>query len=611
MFAYLVLLNGARSGAKFLLEKESKNLIGRDVACEIVLTDPLCSRVHATVDRDEDGWWIRDLDSRNGTYLNDQKVDEARLLDGCELRLGSAEFRFHIVKDPPLDVAHPNVNLSQTLVFDRPIELETKDDSSVLPWLPSEAQSHDFLVSYQLCIRLLGCVDPNEVTSLTLQVLRGATGADVAGFLWISEDGQLKPRSKEPRDGDVELVDCDQLTTSVCFERRTVWTKRPGKKVNLNCLAHLADAICVPLLNAGEVLGAVHLYKTKGGFNRQDYQFAKSTVRIMATALARAQQQASLQVEHQRLADKTGDFNELIGESEPMRHLKENIRRVARATGSLLVRGESGAGKELVARAVHRFGTRSDRPMLSVNCAAIPRELMESQLFGHTKGAFTGADKAHVGWFQQADTGTLFLDEIGELTLDGQAKLLRILDGYPFLPVGGTKEIAVDVRVIAATNRDLRQFVHEKKFREDLYYRLTVFELYIPPLRERGKDVELLIDLFFDRFKATHGRRNLQLSDAARQRLIDYHWPGNVRQLRNVIDSAVVMAVNSSIQPDELGLHDSSADSFDTLRLDAWEKKLIEEALIRSKDNVPDAARLLGISRATLYRKIDEYNVDR
>ena len=216
-----------------------------------------------------------------------------------------------------------------------------------------------------------------------------------------------------------------------------------------------------------------------------------------------------LEADYNRLVNKTGESKELIGESPPMIELEKKISRVARATGCVLIRGESGAGKELVARAIHRNSARDDRPMLTVNCAAIPRELMESQLFGHKRGAFTGADADHIGWFQQADSGTLFLDEVGEMTLEGQAKLLRILEGHPFLPVGGTKEVTVDVRVIAATNRDLREFVAEGKFREDLYYRLSVFELHLPALRDRGSDIELLVNYFLGHFKLQHGRPQL------------------------------------------------------------------------------------------------------
>jgi DNA-binding NtrC family response regulator len=251
--------------------------------------------------------------------------------------------------------------------------------------------------------------------------------------------------------------------------------------------------------------------------------------------------------------------------------------------------------------------------MLSVNCAAIPRELMESQLFGHKKGAFTSAESDHIGWFQQADLGTLFLDEIGELTLEGQAKLLRILEGHPFLPVGGTEEVQVDVRVICATNRDLGEFVKAKRFREDLFYRLSVFELNIPPLRERGDDIQRLIDHFVEHFRIQHGRPGLLLSSEANDRLLAYHWPGNVRQLRNVIDSAVVMAEGDGIMIQDLGIRDTgnSSGDLDCLLIDHWERKLIVEALKRTNGSIPKAAKLLGVSRATLYRKVDDYGIER
>ncbi|MEM6363431.1 MAG: sigma-54 dependent transcriptional regulator, partial [Planctomycetota bacterium] len=273
--------------------------------------------------------------------------------------------------------------------------------------------------------------------------------------------------------------------------------------------------------------------------------------------------------------------------------------------------GESGAGKELVARAVHRSSPPKDHPMLTVNFAAIPRDLLESQHFGHKKGSFTGADQDHEGLFQQADQGTLFLDEIGEMSLDGQAKLLRILEGHPFLPVGATKQVRVDVRVIAATNRDLTEFVRDGRFREDLFYRLSVFELQVAPLRDRGDDVDMLIDHFLDHFLKQHGRPNLALSSSARARMREYSWPGNVRQLRNVIDSAVVMADEPEIVDDDLGLRDSGSSVLETLRIDAWEKRLIIQALDRTDGSVPDAAKLLGISRATAYRKITEYEIER
>jgi DNA-binding NtrC family response regulator len=244
---------------------------------------------------------------------------------------------------------------------------------------------------------------------------------------------------------------------------------------------------------------------------------------------------------------------------------------------------------------------------------AIPADLMESQLFGHKAGSFTGADRDHAGYFQQADLGTLFLDEVGEMTLEGQAKLLRILEGHPFLAVGATVQVSVDVRVIAATNQDLQTYVSQRRFREDLYYRLSVFELYVPPLRDRGSDIGLLIDFFLEHFRRQHGRPNLTLSDEAREKLLGYQWPGNVRQLRNVIDSAVVLAAGNRIEVTDLGLRGGTAGegALESLRIDYWERRLIDEALKRADGNVPEAARLLGLGRATLYRKIEEYQIHR
>ena len=371
-----------------------------------------------------------------------------------------------------------------------------------------------------------------------------------------------------------------------------------------------ADSICVPLVSDGVVQGAIHLYRESKPFHNSHFQLACALSNIMVRSLARANRHTSLAAEHSRLIEKTGG-DELKGESPKMLELKSKITRVAKASGCVLIRGESGAGKELVARAVHQASPRADRAMLSVNCAAIPRDLMESQLFGHKKGSFTSADRDHIGWFQQADLGTLFLDEIGELTLEGQAKLLRTLEGHPFLPVGGTEEVSVDVRVICATNRDLKEFVGEKKFREDLFYRLSVYELLLPPLRERESDIQMLIDFFLGHFKNQHGKSNIRFSKKANARLLAYQWPGNVRQLRNVIDSAIVMAEGDEIQLSDLGIRDASDGELETLRIDHWEQKLIGDALKRTSNSVPKAAELLGISRATLYRKIDEYKIER
>jgi Nif-specific regulatory protein len=614
LFTYLTLLNGARAGYSFILLEEGENQIGRGLDCHVVLNDPLSSRVHAIIERSAGSWFIRDAESRNGTFVNGQKADDAQLIGGCHVKIGITEFTFSQSETRPLDIAQLSPALEQTIVCDRPVQT-TRGASS--PGTDSEdpERARDLLLLYQLSLELLRIEGPDEVVRMALERLQHRTGASVIGFLWLSDEGELKPKQLFPPDASGKARLSKSLTEVVCRKRHAVWIDQQGVSQNASTtgtLDHFAEAICVPLVHDATTLGALHLYLERGQFTQGDFDISISLANMLVVALVRARRQALLATNHSRLMAKTADFDELIGESPPMQRLKTKISRVARATGCVLIRGESGAGKELVARAVHKASTRADRPMLSVNCAAIPRDLMESQLFGHKRGAFTGADADHLGWFRQAHSGTLFLDEVGELTLEGQAKLLRILEGHPFLPVGATEEVSVDVRVIAATNRDLSEVVREKRFREDLFYRLSVFELHVPPLRERGEDVDRLLRFFLEHFKLQHGRPKLFLSDAARAKLLAYAWPGNVRQLRNVIDSAVVMAEGELIEASDLGLRDTGTDvDFESLRIDFWERKLIGEALERTGNNVPEAAKLLGIGRATLYRKLEEYGIQR
>jgi two-component system, NtrC family, response regulator HydG len=610
VFNFLLMTAGPRMGTQFLLHEGKQNRIGRGLDCDIILADPLASRVHAIVTFEGDEWWVRDSGSRNGTLVNNQKADEARLMDGVTLKIGSTEFEFHQSQRQPTDSWR--LDRTQTVIRDRAVEQTAEESEFGLDALRDTERAHDFLTLHQLSMKLLGCSDPDEVVRVSLELLRDRTRASVVGFLWASDDGQLKPKLVIPEEATGKVQLSNELTEIVTRQGKAIWIDNQELAGESRALSHYADAICVPLLREGTALGAMHVYLEQGRFKQGDFEIAIPLANILTVALVRARREAMLKVEQQRLADKSAVSDELLGDSKPMQELKSRIGRVARATGCVLIRGESGSGKELVARAVHRASGRSDRPMLSVNCAAIPRDLMESQLFGHKKGSFTGADADHAGLFRQAHTGTLFLDEVGEMTLDGQAKLLRILEGHPFLPVGATKEVIVDVRVIAATNRDLREFVREGRFREDLYYRLSVFELYIAPLRERDSDIELLVNHFLDHFKRQHGRPGLALSSDAREKLLGYNWPGNVRQLRNVIDSAIVMCESNVILPDDLGLRDAShSDQLESLRIDFWERKLIGEALKRTSGNIPEAARLLGLGRATLYRKVEEYGIER
>lgn len=615
MYAYLTLLTGDRAGANYPLDPEQVTLLGRGSDCHIATADQLCSRVHAHVSFQDDAWTVEDAGSRNGTYVNGQKVKLASLGDGHTVRIGNSELEFH-ESDEPLTAEGSDGQQGLTIVQDVAVGSKDSSAEASLTGLPSADQVKELMLLYQLSIKLLGSSDPDEVIRIALDLLQKRTGASVIGFLSLSEEGELKPSLVLPAKSADRISLNPSLTEMVSDQGRAIWIANQGSETTGKGLDHFADAVCAPLVrrvssSERTTLGAIHVYLDDGRFRQSDFDFIISVANIVVVALARALELTSLQSDFARVARNSPGYDELIGESEVMLSLKSKISRVARASGCVLIRGESGAGKELVARAIHRASTRADRAMISVNCAAIPADLIESQLFGHRRGAFTGADRDHTGYFQQADLGTLFLDEVGELSLEAQAKLLRVLEGHPFQPVGATDEVKVDVRVVAATNQDLQTYVREKKFREDLYYRLSVFELHLPALRDRDEDIGRLIDFFLDHYRKQHGRLSLGLSTKARRKMLDYRWPGNVRQLRNVIDSAVVMADGKEIEPDDLALRDAGSDTLDTLEIDQWEKKLIIEALSRTGNHVPEAAKLLGIGRATLYRKIEQYHIQR
>ncbi|MFP6667938.1 MAG: sigma 54-interacting transcriptional regulator [Pirellulales bacterium] len=609
MYTYLTITLGTQTGTVFRLCEDAENRIGRGLECNVVLTDPLCSRVHATIHKEEDRWVLKDVSSRNGSFLNEQKIDDATLVNGCHIRVGSTEFSFQQSKQSPEFDSGGDLKITQTIVKDREVN---PDDAAKLAVaaLQDSKQAQELLVLYQLSIKLMGTADPDEVVRDVLEVVHGHIAASVVGFLWVNEAGQLFPKLVVPTSTkDFRLS--ESLTELVCQQGRAVWIANQQANDSADSLRHFADALCIPLVHEGTMRGALHVYRENDRFRQTEFDFASSAANILAVALARARRQTSLESDLQQLAAKTPGYDEMIGECRSMRELKTKIGRLAQATGCVLVRGESGTGKELVARAIHRASPRAELPLLSVNCAAIPADLIESQLFGHKAGAFTSADRDHVGFFQQADLGTLFLDEVGELPIEGQAKLLRILEGHPFMPIGDTVEVSVDVRVIAATNQNLETYVKEKRFREDLYYRLSVFELTLPPLSERDTDIELLIDAFLDHYRHQHGRPRLKLSNSARNKLLSCQWPGNVRQLRNVIDSAVVLADGNEIKPSDLGLREVGDEELDSLKISDWEKKLIQEALGRTKGNVVEAAKMLGIGRATLYRKLEEYGIQK
>ena len=366
------------------------------------------------------------------------------------------------------------------------------------------------------------------------------------------------------------------------------------------------------------------------------YDFLTKPVDLdaLTISLDRALERTRLREEVRRLRLQveaaSDDSSEMVAESPAMRELTSMIRRVADTPSSVLITGESGTGKELVARALHDQSGRADKPFVAVNCAALPDALLESTLFGHVRGAFTDAHSSRDGLFVQADGGTLFLDEVGDLPTSLQPKLLRVLEEQKVRPIGGEREIQVDVRLLAATHQDLEAKVQTAAFREDLYFRLNVIELRLPPLRDRGRDVLLLAQHFVERFASRSNRDVRGLSAEACHYLLHYDWPGNVRELRNYMERAVVLALHDEITPEDLpprvraagarpgaslpaalqpGL-DARLGLKDLPSMEALEARYIALVLEHTEGNKSQAAKILDFDRTTLYRKIDRYELD-
>lgn len=318
-----------------------------------------------------------------------------------------------------------------------------------------------------------------------------------------------------------------------------------------------------------------------------------------------------LRTENERLRESSAGSSEIVGESIPIKALRQQLRLMAGTNGRVLIYGESGAGKELVARALHALSPRAPHAFVEVNCAAIPEDLIESELFGHMKGSFPGAHERKTGKFEKADGGTLFLDEVGDMSLRTQAKVLRSLEEQRLEPVGAEEWIRVDVRVVAATNKNLEREIEQGNFREDLFYRLNVIPFHVPPLRERKEDIPALAAYFLREFSAAYGRRPHELTPRALEILQAYHWPGNVRELRNLIERVVILNPQSRIDAKHIPLQPlrkgaEKATAFGSLQdvREAAERDYIQRKLEEASGNVSRTAELLGLERSNLYRKM-------
>jgi Nif-specific regulatory protein len=384
--------------------------------------------------------------------------------------------------------------------------------------------------------------------------------------------------------------------------------------------------ICVPIKAKNQIIGTLSI-KLKYYSNRS-FQNELQFLTIMASMFARLVRSRQDKIEeleklHYRKLREQGlySYNDritsLVGESGKMQEVYDLISKVATTNATILIRGESGVGKELVAKAIHEGSARSKMPMISINCAAIPELLIESELFGYEKGAFTGADKLHKGRFELAEKSTIFLDEIGDLSPNLQVKLLRVLQEKEFHRLGGSQTIQADVRIITATNRDLEELMLKNEFREDLYYRLNVFPIFIPPLRERRADIPLLVNHFIEKYNKIHGLEIKRISSTAIDLLMTYHWPGNIRELENCIERAGILSTDRVIRSHNLpptlqsavSTHSRVDGSLEAI-LENVEKQMLIDALNMSKGNISKAAEQLKLTERMMGLRIKKYEID-
>ncbi len=611
--------------------------LGRAPTNDVVVHDERASRFHAEVFPTATGWSIRDLNSRNGTLLGGRPLTgDEPLSPGDVVSIGLAEIRF-CSGDAPQEGAVDDVGgLTETGTV--------PGAGSALPASITHRRSHSRLLddmhasaahvprvgraAAELC-RLAFAVgragDLRGIAALALDSALQGTGA-LRGIVLLPADTAAPPSAAalEAAAAAPDAWSPTALPTDVAgavlagnealmVEAGTGPDRRP-------------TTLSAPIRAQGRAVGVMHLEANPDrAADPDDLEYLMAVCDALALALdnvsareALSTKLATVADENERLRRRLGEDAPMVGTSAALQGIVGQIQRVAASKATVLVRGESGVGKELVARAIHEASDRRTAPFVCLNCAALSETLLESELFGHEKGSFTGATERKIGKFEAAHRGTLMLDEIGEMAPALQAKFLRVLEGHPFERVGGSTRVQVDVRVVAATNRNLEDAVMAGGFRRDLYFRLKVVEIIVPPLRRRPEDVESLARHFLERFAAETGRKIRGFTPAAIRALQTYHWPGNIRELRNCVERAVVLAAAEWIDVDDLTLSQlaaagdsgraaSAGDPFVPTTIEELERRHVMATLEAVGGNKTKAAAILGIERSTLDRKLAKW----
>ncbi|HYO82677.1 MAG TPA: sigma 54-interacting transcriptional regulator [Bryobacteraceae bacterium] len=618
----LLAVSGPLKGVLFRLTQDEVT-IGRHSSNQLCIGDLSVSRHHCTIESSNGSYLVRDLGSNNGTLINGVPIQAHTLVDGDEIAVGSTVLRF--VGQPPverLDFA-PRVTRSEVLprttirLRQEDAALSAEDYESAVP------SSAFFAVLAQIDLLIEGNNSKIAPEPLLLQAL---------GACIPAEQGAIVPVAYRHQDSDA--VPGWSRTEGICDSPRIVrrlldLVLSQGDSVMSSDIAPEGDgsapaatvtsALAVPLHWERSVYAIVYLDTTHVSerFHQGHLRFVRALSSSIALALVHTHLQRNDTEVSSAAPGTSVNRHGMIGESASMRKIHDRIDKIAPTDATVLIGGETGTGKELAAKAIHAASPRSDKPFEALNCALLNETMLESELFGHEKGAFTGASAMRKGKLEIADGGTIFLDEIGELPLQTQAMLLRVLQDRTFYRMGGTRKMHVDIRVVAATNRNLPEAIRARTFREDLYYRLNVVSLSMPPLRERREDVPDLADHFLTRASEANKRRKKTISARTLRLLKAYNWPGNVRELENAIRHAVVFGESTEVEPEDLPetLLDKAAEPGSTSVLSYHDavresrKQIVLKALQHANGDYAGAAALLDIHVNNLHRLIRDFNL--
>ena len=592
--------------------------VGRAPECELPLDEEGVSRVHCELRPDDDALVVVDRQSTNGTHVNGTRVREARLRNGDTIVLGRVLLRVE-------ETGAPGPSLKTCSI--RTDEVELAIDAERAGYSPAglsrESVERHLLALYGI-LRVIGeSQSVAQVLRESLRTILDTLPLDFGHILIGSPpregaEPELSPVAAHSKDGAPPPPFSRTVVRRVLSSGHAVLANDVQAEPELKASKSIAAAkslriACAPIPLRGR---AGVLYVAARGLGSpvqpEDVAFLNAAARQIGLAAEALSERETLARENERLR-RDAPTSRLVGRSEPMRRLRELVAKAALSDATVLVTGESGTGKELVARGVHQESSRAGRPFVALNCGALPASVVQSELFGHEKGAFTGAASRRTGLIELSHGGTLFLDEVGELPPEVQVLLLRVLETKAFFRVGGQEEVHADVRFVAATHRDLDAACRDGKFRTDLLFRLKVVEIRAPPLREHLEDLDEISGLLIDQIARATGRPPRPLSPAGLERLRGHPWPGNVRELRNALERALLLGRGPAIEPDDLGLASSAAPEAPSEARLASLEELEREHVLRILEatgwNKTRAAEILGVARITLYDKIRAFGL--